>query len=71
MWRLKDLKKFINGIGVILISLNIIYTIMILYFDWTVKKEIVIPTLILTTIYVLYRLYLDKDKEDSFKKSHK
>lgn len=68
MWRLKDLKKFINGIGVILISLNILYTIMILYFDWTVKKEIVIPTLILTTIYVLYRLYLDKDKEDSFKK---
>jgi hypothetical protein len=68
MWRLKDLKKFINSIGVILIGLNVIYTIMIVFLDWTVKKEIVLPTLILTTIYVLYRLYLDKNKEDSFKK---
>jgi len=62
------LKRFINSIGVILISLNIIYTIMIIFLDWTVKKEMVLPILILTAIYVLYRLYLDKNKEDSFKK---
>ncbi|MHC1685307.1 MAG: hypothetical protein AB6733_20610 [Clostridiaceae bacterium] len=62
------MKKFINSIGVILISLNIIYTIMIIFLNWTVKKEIVIPTLFLTAIYVIYRLFLDKNKKDSFKK---
>lgn len=64
MWRIKVLKKFINGIGVILISLNIIYAIMIIFLDWTVKKEMVLPILLLTAVYVLYRLYLDKNKKD-------
>jgi hypothetical protein len=68
MWRLEVLKKFINSIGIILISLNIIYTIMIVFLHWTVKKEIVLPTIFLTAIYVLYRLYFDKNKENSFKK---
>ena len=55
------MKSVKNVIGGILIILNVIYVIMIMFLDWTVKKEFVLITLVLTTIYVIYRLYIDKD----------
>ena len=55
------MKSVKNVIGGILIILNVIYVIMIMFLDWTVKKEFVLTTLVLTTIYVIYVLYIDKD----------
>lgn len=54
------MKSVKNLIGGILVILNMIYFIMIIFLDWRVKKEIVIITLLLTTIYVIYRLFIEK-----------
>ncbi|MDY4078572.1 MAG: hypothetical protein SOY42_07300 [Clostridium sp.] len=60
------MKKIINIIGFILLSLNIIYLINIILFDWEIngnfEKSIVLLTIFLNALYVLYRMFLDKKK---------
>ena len=61
------MRKIINTMGIVLLSLNIIYLIRILFLDWKIEqgfeKGIVLITISLTFLYVLFRMFLEKKND--------